>query len=92
MTYSEFDQIKIGTDVMDLKAEVGKPYAIHAKEGGTDEYEYIERVNSGNNLIAENHYFLIIKDGKVIGKYMSREGPPPYDLIYLKEPNYQGFP
>ena len=92
MTYSDYDKVEIGTPIAKLKSEIGKPYAIHAKEEGTEEYEYIERIDSGNNLVAENHYFLISKDGKVIGKYMTRERPPAYDLIYQEEPNYQGFP
>src|SRR5271170_5789112 len=87
MTYSEYDKIELGTSVAQLRSEIGKPYAIHAKEGGSEEYEYIERIDSGNNLIAENHYFLLVQDGKVVGKYMSRERPPAYDLIYQEEPN-----
>lgn len=89
MTYTEYDTIQTHTSISQLRIEIGKPYAIHHKNDGTEEYEYIERINSGNNLFAENHYFLIIKDGKVIGKYMTREKPPAYDLIYQEEPNYQ---
>ncbi len=92
MTYSDYDKVQIGTTVGELQSEIGQPYAIHAKEAGTEEYEYVERIDSGNNLIAENHYFLIVKDGKVIGKYMKRERPPAYDLIYQEEPNYPGYP
>jgi len=88
MTYAEYDTIQTGTPISQLQADIGKPYAIHHKEGGVDEYEYIERINSGNNLIAENHYFLIVKDGKVLGKYLHRERAPAYDLIYQDEPNY----
>lgn len=92
MTYSDFDKVEMGTSIAKLQADIGKPYAIHNKEAGTEEYEYIERIDSGNNLVAENHYFLIVKDGKVIGKYMNRERPPAYDLIYQEEPNYPNFP
>ena len=92
MTYETYDQVKIGTSIESLKADIGKPYAIHAKEGGTEEYEYIERIDMGNTLVSENHYFLIVKDGVVIGKYMNRESPPAYDLIYQDEPNYPGYP
>lgn len=92
MTYSDYDKVEIGTSVASLHSEIGQPYAIHAKGDGTEEYEYIERIDSGNNLVAENHYFLIVKDGQVIGKHMSRERPPAYDLIYQEEPNYPGYP
>lgn len=88
MTYAEYDSVQIGSSVDKLQAEIGKPYAIHAKEKGMEEYEYIERINTGNNLIAENHYFLIVQEGKVVGKYMTRERPPAYDLIYQEDPNY----
>jgi hypothetical protein len=91
MTYDNFDKVQIGTPIADLKPEIGRPYAIHHKESGSEEYEYVERINVGNNLIAENHYFLIVQNGKVIGKYMSREKPPAYDLIYQEEPNYPGY-
>ena len=92
MTHSDYDQVQIGTSAAALQEKIGKPYAIHAKEDGKQEYEYVERIDSGNNLIAENHYFLIIQNGKVVGKYMSRERPPAYDLIYQEEPNYPNFP
>jgi len=92
MTYSDYDRIELGTPIARLQSEIGKPYAIHTKKGGAEEYEYIERIDSGNNLIAENHYFLLVQDGKVVGKYMSRERPPAYDLIYQEEPNYPGYP
>lgn len=90
MTYETFDQVQVGTSLADLQSQIGQPYAIHHKESG-DEYEYVERINAGNSIIAENHYFLIVQNGKVIGKYMNRERPPAYDLIYQKEPNYPTY-
>lgn len=90
MTYESFDKVQIGTSIASLKSEIGRPYAIHHKDG-SEEYEYVERINAGNSLIAENHYFLIVQNGKVIGKYMSRERPPAYDLIYQEEPNYPSY-
>ncbi len=92
MTYQTYDEIHTGTTVGTLTQEVGHPYAIHAKEGGIEEYEYIERIDNGMTLVSENHYFIIVKDGEVIGKYVKREGPPAYDLIYQDEPNYPGYP
>lgn len=92
MTYSDYDKIQSGSSIADLKGEIGSPYAIHHKEGGVVEYEYIERIKSGNNYIAENRYYIIVEDGKVTGKYMKQEKPPAYDLIYQEEPNYQRFP
>ena len=92
MTFNEYDKVQVGTPITDLNSEIGKPYSIHHKDNGSDEYEYIERVNTGNNLVSENHYFLIVKEGKVIGKYVTRERPPAYDLIYQEDPNYPNYP
>jgi len=91
MTYETFDTVQIGTPIAVLQPEIGKPYAIHSKDG-MQEYEYVERIDTGGDLlIAENHYFLIVQDGKVVGKYMTREKPPAYNLIYQDEPNYPGY-
>jgi hypothetical protein len=92
MTYAEYDQVELGTSIATIKSEVGKPYAIYNRKDGSQEYEYIERIDTGNNLAAENHYYLIVQDGVVVGKYMSRERPPAYDLIYQDEPNYPSYP
>ena len=92
MTYDTYDKVQMGTSIAQLESDIGKPYAIHTKEGNIVEYEYIERIDTGNNLVAENHYFLIVENGKVVGKYMNRERPPAYDLIYQEEPNYPGNP
>ena len=92
MTYAEYNDIENGASISSVKSEIGEPYAIHNKKDGTQEYEYIERIDTGNNLAAENHYFLIVKDGKVTGKYMKRERPPAYDLIYEDQPNYPAYP
>ncbi len=92
MTNTNYDEIQTGTPISVVKAEVGEPYAVHNKKDGSQEYEYIERISVGNSIAAENHYFLIVKDGHVIGKYMKRERPPAYDLIYQDQPNYPEYP
>lgn len=92
MTYQTFDQIKTGMALSELEQENGRPYSHRVKSDGTEEYEYIERIDIGGALVAENHYFIIVKEGKVIGKYMTRQTPPAYDLIYQEEPNYPGYP
>ena len=90
MTYATYDEVKVGTPIAELNSQIGQPYAIHHKDSG-DEYEYVERINVGESRFAENHYFLIVQNGKVQGKYMTREQPPAYDLIYQEEPNYPGY-
>ena len=90
MTYESYDKIQTGTSIAQVQSDIGKPYAIHNKKGNIVEYEYIERIDTGNNLVAENHYFLIVENGQVVGKYMKQEKSPAYDLIYQDEPNYPG--
>ncbi|MGC1878104.1 MAG: hypothetical protein WA347_08435 [Rhabdochlamydiaceae bacterium] len=92
MTYAEYDHVEFGTSIATVKSEVGEPYSIYYKKDGSQEYEYIERIDTGNNVAAENHYYLIVQDGVVVGKYMKRERPPAYDLIYQDEPNYSNYP
>lgn len=90
MTYSRYDQVETGALIEEVEVRMGKPYAIHQQKDGVLEYEYVERINAGNNLVAENHYFLIVQEGKVVGKYMTRARAPTYDLIYQEQPNYPG--
>jgi len=88
MTGNRFDDLQIGTPVATVESQFGKPYKVHSKSGNREEYEYIERINLGQCLMSENHYFLIIVNGQVVGKYMTREQSPPYDLIYIEDPNH----
>jgi outer membrane protein assembly factor BamE (lipoprotein component of BamABCDE complex) len=92
MTYAEYAELPVGTTVTEVETKIGQPYAVRKQKDGTEEYEYIERIDSGNNIVAENHYFLIVREGKVIGKRMNRQKPPAYDLIYQEEPNYPSNP
>ena len=91
MTHQSYDDITVGTTVAELKQQVGEPYAIHSKGSGTQEYEYIDRIPMGREVIEENHYFLIISDGKVAGKYHKTESQPAYNLIYQDDPNYFSY-
>jgi hypothetical protein len=87
MTQQTFDDIQIGTPAKTVITEVGKPYAIHTRGVGKQEYEYIERMDLGPNLILENHYYLTIVDGVVTRKRIRHEQPPAYDYIYQEDPN-----
>jgi hypothetical protein len=92
MTRETFDDIAIGTFINEVEEKVGSPYDVHSIEGGKEEYEYIERIDMGNQLISENHYFLIVLNGQVIGKRMSTEKPPNYNLMYQEDPNHYKYP
>jgi hypothetical protein len=88
MTRESFDEIQLGESITEVKAKAGKPYAIHRKGADKEEYEYIERMDMGGEIIYENHYYLMVIDGKVVRKRVKQERPPAYDLIYEDDPNY----
>lgn len=88
MTGDNFDSIQIGTPIATVEKQVGKPYKIHSKGGNKEEYEYIERIDMGQCLVSENHYYLVVIDGQVVGKHVKREKAPTYDLIYVEDPNH----
>jgi hypothetical protein len=93
MTRESFDSITLGTSIEEVIEQSGEPYAIHSKGGGIEEYEYLERMVAQNNiLVAENHYFLKVSQGKVVAKRLKREKQPAYDLIYQEDPNYPQYP
>ncbi len=92
MTAETFSDVQIGAPISSLSSSIGSPYAIHSKKDGTQEYEYIERINADSTFVAENHYFLVVQDGEVVGKYMTQERPPAYDLIYQPDPNNVSYP
>lgn len=87
MTRSSFDEIQVGESVAELKQKVGDPYAVHKQENGTEEYEYIERIDLGTETVEENRYTLVIKDGKVAAKRFNQQTPPAYDELYDGDPN-----
>lgn len=90
MTKQRFDDITIGMPVTEVTAKVGDPYAIRSKGNGVEEYEYIERTEM-RDVVSENHYFIIVSNGQVVGKMINRQRPPAYDLIYQEDPNYTNY-
>jgi hypothetical protein len=91
MTGETYSTISLGTPVESLSADIGRPYAIHYKENGIREYEYIERIRNDRSLVSENHYILTIENGKVVSKRMWQEKPRAYNLIYEYDPNYDSY-
>ena len=77
MVSSAFYDIPIGASQSEVMAAAGEPYAIHKQEGSV-EYEYIERFKIGARDTEERHYFVRIKDGKVVSKRTTQSSPPPY--------------
>ena len=78
MSMDSFHEVPIGSTQTEVVSSVGEPYAIHKKKDGAVEYEYIERVKAGNRNLEERHYFLLIKDGRVVSKRVEQSSPAPY--------------
>ncbi|HAZ15466.1 MAG: hypothetical protein A2Y28_00785 [Chlamydiae bacterium GWC2_50_10] len=86
MTRGSFDELHLGAPASEVVARVGRPYKVHTLSSGREEYEYIERLSLGKNLVMENHYFLVLVEGRLISKRFSQERPPLYDIIYHDDP------
>ena len=78
VTMNAFYDIPVGASQEEVVKAAGKPFAIHRKEDGSLEYEYIERFQTGGRTINERHYFIRIKDGRVVSKTMEQASPLPY--------------
>jgi hypothetical protein len=78
VTMQEFYEIDISTTTAQVISTLGEPYAVHKKADGIEEYEYIERITIGARYAEERHYFIVIKDGKVVAKRVDQSSPLPY--------------
>ncbi len=91
MTQESFDTIQVGSSIETVVQSMGEPYSIEEKNG-TEEYTYVERVTNGNQLIYENHYTIVVQNGRVIGKTRTQKKMPGFDLIYQDDPNHNQYP
>lgn len=73
-----FYEIDLSVTTPEVVAALGQPYAIHNKEDGVVEYEYIERIKIGGRDAEERRYYILIKDGVVISKRVKQSSPLPY--------------
>ncbi|CAM0117877.1 hypothetical protein [Rhabdochlamydiaceae symbiont of Dictyostelium giganteum] len=87
MTRPEFDQITLGARVETVISAYGPPYSIHSHSEGIEEYKYIERVLGSNEVVEENRYTLVVKNGVVISKRYNQEFPSPYHEFSDDDPN-----
>ncbi len=78
MTVETFYDLPVGTSDYEVLEAAGEPYAIYEYDDGSLEYEYIERFKVGARETQERHYFLIIKDGRVVSKRVKQASPPPF--------------
>lgn len=88
MTRQDYNDVQIGQPMNQYEERIGKPYKIRPLKDGNKEYEYIERIFMGDEVIEENHYFLVVNPhGQIEAKRTSQETPPAYDLIDDPDPN-----
>ncbi|MBM3208293.1 MAG: hypothetical protein FJZ57_06805 [Chlamydiae bacterium] len=92
ITHERFDSVQVGDPISVIVDEAGEPYAQRKMKNGEIEYEYIENFSRGTVLIYENHYFFLVKDGKIVNKKMVQKQEDPYDLIYQDDPNHHYYP
>jgi hypothetical protein len=92
MSREDYDNVQLGTSISQVTSKVGSPYAVHSRGGSIKEYEYIEKLTYGSTIPYENHYFILVSNGQVVGKRMSQERLPDYDLIYQEDPNHNTYP
>jgi len=90
MGREQFAEIDIGTPASVITKQYGPPYAIHCRKEGEEVYEYTERLNIGTQTLQYKRYYLVMQDGKVIGKYVKVTNPPGYQKIYSDDayPNF----
>lgn len=86
MTRGRYADVQVGMTAKELEKQYGKPYQIVSKGEGKETYEYIEKITMGTYVVEQRRYYIVIEDGKVIGKYMKISNPPPYDAIYSDDP------
>ncbi|MEM8727266.1 MAG: hypothetical protein AAGE99_00925 [Chlamydiota bacterium] len=86
MTRHRYAEVEVGTDATDIERRFGKPYQIVSRERNRETYEYIEKITMGNQVIEQRRYYIVIQDGKVVGKYMKLSSPPPFEAIYSEDP------
>lgn len=86
MTRNGYAYVDVGMSSQALAERFGKPYNIYSKGDGTETYEYIEKIMMGTQVIEQRRYYIVIEEGKVVGKYMKLSNPPPFEAIYSDDP------
>ena len=90
MTQKNFGEIEVGMSIKEIEKVYGKPYSIHSRDAHSEIHEYIERIMIGPETAAQYRYYLIVADGKVVGKYSKYSNPPAFEQIYSDDP-YPNF-
>lgn len=87
MSRSDYENVQLGAPISSVVKEYGDPVLIKANKDGSQSYLYIERIFMGEEVVLENKYSIIVKNGKVVNKRMNWEEPPAYSEIYEEQPN-----
>ena len=90
MTMNSFYEIPVGATQEEVVSSAGTPYATRQLADGSTEYEYIERFKAGGRNINERHYYILMKEGKVIAKRVKQTSPPPYTFDSYQMQTTQG--
>lgn len=86
MTRGGYADVGVGMASTAVEERFGKPYKIYSKGEGSETYEYIEKITMGTQVIEQRRYYIVIENGKVVGKYMKLSNPPPFEAIYSDDP------
>lgn len=86
MTGDTYAQVEIGESIQKVKNEYGKPYAIHHRDMDSEIYEYNEKIMMGTTTIVQKRYFLVVREGRVVGKYVKIGKPTFIQQIYSNDP------
>ncbi len=73
MTEETFAKIENGMKENSVKKIAGKPYEVKNIGDGVYEYQYIERIFSGDRVIEVRKYLILMKNGVVTSKKMTIE-------------------
>lgn len=86
MTRHDYASVEVGSPIKKVETQFGPPYQVHSKGPSSEVYEYDERTSIGTRVVELRRYYLVVEDGKVVGKYMKVDFPPPYQQIYTDDP------
>ncbi|MBP9842039.1 MAG: hypothetical protein KBC64_06405 [Simkaniaceae bacterium] len=86
MTGEDYAMVQIGEPIEQVTAVYGRPYTIHSRDQESEVYEYGEKIIMGTTIISQKRYYLIVKDGRIVGKYSKITNPSPIQSIYANDP------
>lgn len=93
MHIDTFAKITLGDPISKVLTSAGSPNSIKNIRPRLFEYEYIETIASQNGtvILAENHYYILVKHGIVIDKRYNSEEYILYknqQYLYLNHPEF----